>query len=149
MTRRVLRIGRWVVDFIFAPRGYDIDGILACLYDCGASRHIMYKAEDLMMGCEMEFASEGPDGLMYECGFNQGFTFSNSARERAVVVIGPTTSGAEFQDTLVHEIHHLAVAIGNHLGFDLMGEGPAYLSGDTMRELADIVCHLGCDHCRK
>ena len=148
MLRRVLRIGRWVVDFIFAPRGYDIDGILACLYDCGASGSVMHKAEDLMLGCEMDYASDGPDGLMYECGLNQGFTFSNSAIERAVVVIGPTTSGAEFLDTVTHEIHHLAVAITNHLGFDLTSESPAYLSGDTMRELADIVCSLGCDHCR-
>ena len=149
MFRRVLKIGRWVVDFIFAYRGYDIDGILACLYDCGASGRIMRKAEDLMLGCEMEYASEGPDGLMYECGFNQGFTFSNADRERAVVVIGPTTSGAEFLDTTTHEIHHLAVAIAGHLGIDLTGEGPAYLSGDTMRELADVLCRLGCDHCRK
>lgn len=148
MLRRVLRIGRWVVDFIFAPRGYDIDGILACLYDCGASGSVMHKAEDLMSGCEMDYASDGSDGLMHECGLNQGFTFSNSAIERAVVVIGPTTSGAEFLDTVTHEIHHLAVAIANHLGFDLTSESPAYLSGDTMRELADIVCRLGCDHCR-
>lgn len=146
--RRVLRIGRWVVDFIFAHRGYDIDGILACLYDCGASGRILRKAEGLMLGCEMEYASDGPDGLMYEFGLNQGFTFSNAKRERAVVVIGPTTSGAEFLDTVTHEIHHLAVAIANHLGFDLTSESPAYLSGDTMRELADIVCRLGCDHCR-
>lgn len=149
MFHRVLRIGRWVVDFVFAHRGYDIDGILACLYDCGASGRVMHKAEDLMLGCEMEYASDGPEGLMYECGLNQGFTFANPERERAVVVVGPTTSGAEFQDTLVHEIYHLAVAIGSHLGLDLHGEGPAYLSGDTMRDLADIVCRLGCDHCRK
>lgn len=149
MFHRVLRIGRWVVDFVFAHRGYDIDGILACLYDCGASGRVMHKAEDLMLGCEMEYASDGPEGLMYECGLNQGFTFANPESERAVVVVGPTTSGAEFQDTLVHEIYHLAVAIGSHLGLDLHGEGPAYLSGDTMRDLADIVCRLGCDHCRK
>lgn len=149
MIHRVLRIGRWVVDFIFAHRGYDIDGILACLYDCGASGRVMQKAEDLMSGCEMDYASDGPNGLMYECGLNQGFTFSNAELERAVVVIGPTVSGAEFQNTLVHEIYHLAVAIGAHLGFDLRGEGPAYLSGGTMLELADIVCHLGCEHCRR
>lgn len=149
MIHRVLRIGRWVVDFIFAHRGYDIDGILACLYDCGASGRILRKAEDLMLGCEMEHASDGPDGLMYECGLNQGFTFSNSERERAVVVIGPTTSGAEFVNTLSHEIFHLSIAISKHLGLNLDGEGPAYLSGDTMREIADVVCRLGCEHCRQ
>ena len=147
MIRRVLRIGRWVVDFIFAHRGYDIDGILACLYDCGASGRIMRKAEDLMLGCEMEYASNGPDGLMYDCGFNQGFTFSNSARERAVVVIGPTTSGAEFVNTLSHEIFHLSIAISKHLGLNLEGEGPAYLEGDIMGDFIGLICRLGCNKC--
>lgn len=147
MIHRVLRIGRWVVDFLFAPSGYDIEGTLACLYDCGASRRVMRQAEDLMLGCEMQRASEGPEGLMYDCGFNQGFTYANPDYLRATVVVGPTTSGAEFQDTLVHEIHHLAVAVAANLGFDLEGEGPAYISGDTARALAEVVCKLGCPHC--
>jgi len=77
-----------------------------------------------------------------------GFTYSNGIVFRAVVCIGPTSSGAEFQNTLVHEIHHLAVAIASGIGVDLESETPAYLAGDTMREFADVVCHLGCDHCR-
>lgn len=145
--RRALRIGRWTVDFVFATGGYDIDGILAHLYVCGASRHIMDEAEDLMLGCEMPGAYSDPRGLMYECGFNQGFTFANPDWLCALVVIGPATDSGEFLDTLVHEIHHLAVAIAANLGLDLEGEGPAYLSGDTARALAGVICELGCPHC--
>lgn len=51
-------------------------------------------------------------------------------------------------NTLTHEIHHLAVAIARELGIDLESETPAYIAGDTMREFADVVCRLGCEHCR-
>lgn len=119
------------MDFIFCVEKFDIEGVLACLYDCDASDFAMEQAEDLMLSCD----------------YNCGFTFANPARMRAVVVTGPTTSSDEFIDTFVHEVHHLAVAIAGNLGLDLDGEGPAYLSGDTARELASVVCELGCSHC--
>lgn len=131
MIKRTIKIGRWVVDFLFATKGYDPDGALASLYDAGASEDVLSRARSLMESCE----------------YNCGFTFGNQYRMRAVVMIGPASSGEEFQDTLVHEIHHLAVIIASNLGIDLEGEWPAYLSGDTMRELADVVCRLGCPDC--
>lgn len=132
MIHRVLLIGKWVVDFVFATERYDVDGILSCLYDAGAPRWAMDDAEELM--------SSGD--------FNTGFTYANPGNRRAVVVIGPTTSGAEYIDTLTHEIHHLAVAIASELGIDLESETPAYLAGDSARALAEVVCELGCGHCR-
>lgn len=131
-VHRVLKIGRWVVDFVFATKVYDVQGILSCLYDAGAAGWMMDEAEELM--------SEG--------GYNTGFTYANPGIHRAVVVVGPTTSGAEYIDTLVHEIHHLAVAIASELGIDLESETPAYLAGDSARALAEVVCELGCEHCR-
>ena len=132
MIHRVLLIGYWVVDFVFATERYDVDGILSCLYDAGAPRWAMGDAEELM--------SSGD--------YNTGFTYANPGNRRAVVVIGPTTSGAEFVNTLTHEIHHLAVAIASELGIDLESETPAYLAGDSARALAEVVCELGCEHCR-
>ena len=132
MIRRALRIGRWTVDFLFAVDDYDIEGVLGCLYDAYAPDHILAQAEDLMRACD----------------YNCGMTYSNPERMRAVVLIGPTTSGPEFQDTFVHEIHHLAVAIASNLGVDLEGEAPAYLAGDSARALADVVCRMGCGCCR-
>lgn len=128
MIHRVLKIGRWVVDFLFVENRYDIEGIVSCLRHAEAPRRIIDQAVDLM--------EEGSP--------NTGFTYTNARCFRAVVCIGPTTSGGEFVNTLVHEIHHLAVAIARELGVDLEGETPAYLAGDTMRSFADVVCKLGC-----
>lgn len=132
MTHRVLAIGRWVVDFLFAEGGYDTEGVLSCLYDAYAPERIMEQAEDLMLSCQC----------------NCGFTYTNTNRRRGVVLIGPTTSGNEFLDTLVHEMYHLSVAIADNLGIDLLGESPAYLIGDSAREFADVVCRMGCSRCR-
>ncbi len=131
MIHRVLQIGRWVVDFLFAKEGYDIEGVLACLYDAGASNSVLEQAEDLMLSCK----------------YNCGFTYSDQRRRRAVVLIGPTSSGDEFTNTLAHELYHLSAAIAQSLGIDLNSESPAYLTGNTMQELIDIVCSMGCSKC--
>jgi len=139
MRKASLIIGRWIVDFLFCVRRYDIEGVLATLYDAGAPEYILGEAEDLMRSCD------------YDCGFTyskpQEYRFINAKRHRAVVLIGPTSSSEEFLDTFVHEVHHLAVAIASELGVDLEGESPAYIAGDTAREFADVICELGCPHC--
>ena len=132
MIERIVNIGRWLVEFYFAEDGYDADALLDRMYDFGASAKVMRQAMSLM---------ESGDK-------NTGFTFSNPYERVAIVAVGPTTSGAEFQDTLVHEIHHLAVAIAASLGIDLESETPAYVAGDSARELADVICRLGCNSCR-
>ena len=128
MIRRCLSIGRWVVDFLFATESYDIDGVLACMYDAYASKSAMDQAGDLMLSCE----------------YNCGFTYTNQHKRRAVILIGPTTSGSEFLDSLIHEIKHLSDAIAKSLDVPLDSERPAYISGDTARALAEVICALGC-----
>ena len=133
MFHQKLAIGSWAVDFLFATGGYDIEGVLGCLYDAGAPGWVIEQA----------------DFLMTDCDLNCGFTYSSAEDHRAVVFIGPTSSGEEFVDSLVHEIHHLAVAIADELGVDLDGERPAYIAGDSARELAEVICVLGCPCCHK
>lgn len=65
----------------------------------------------------------------------------------SLMYIGPATDGGEFLDTLVHEVRHLANDIADHLGVPLDAEIPSYISGDTVRDLADIVCEFGCKRC--
>ncbi len=117
-----------MVDFLFATKGYDVEGVLSVLKNAHAPRSIIRDA----------------DALMRSCKYNCGFTYTNSNRRLAVVLIGPTTSGDEFLDTLTHETYHLASGIADSLGIDLSGEIPAYLAGDAARELADVICRLGC-----
>lgn len=131
MIQRHLQIGRWQVEFYFAPDGYDKDALIDRLFDLGAGARIMRRAGDLMEGQPR----------------NTGFTFTNPEDHVALVAIGPTTNGQEFINTLTHEAYHLAVAIAADLGVDLESEAPAYIVGDSLRELASVVCDLGCSHC--
>jgi len=131
MIEKKLYIGRWTVYFLFTTDMYDKELIAKRLYDADAGYDIIERSEDII-----------DNG-----GYNCGFTYTNPDLYAAVVVIGPTTSGHEFQNTLVHEVHHLAVAIAENLGIDLEGETPAYIAGDAVLELAEVVCHLGCSLC--
>ena len=130
--RRVLRIGRWVVDFIFAEDGYDEEAVLGCLYDMDAPYGKMRRALEIM---------ESGD-------YNRAFTFANADLKRALVMIGPTTSGEEFINSLSHEIDHLSDAIAEYYGIKGHREGTSYLTGDTTMALAKVICRLGCHHCR-
>lgn len=131
MIRKVLHIGSWDAEFYFAPDGYDIDIILSRLYDFGADAKILKKALAMMEAGEL----------------NKGMTFANPLDHIALVLVGPTSNGEEFIDSLVHEVHHLAVFIATELGIDLESETPAYISGDSARDLARVICKLGCSHC--
>lgn len=131
MKKRELYIGRWSVEFYFAEEDYDMDMLLDRLYDFGAPASVMCQAMDLM--------ESDKD--------NTGFTFTNPYEHCALIAIGPSSDGSEFVNTLVHEVHHLAVAIASELGVDLEGETPAYIAGDSALALAETICEMGCKHC--
>ena len=132
MTWRELGIGRWDVLFAFAGRHYDdIEEVTEILEEWDATPYILQRVERIMSDDRMD----------------TGFTFTVPEERLALVVTGPSSSGAEFIATFVHEVHHLAVAIAKGLGYDLDSEGPAYLAGDAARAFADVVCQLGCDRC--
>ena len=131
MIHRVLKIGHWVIDFVFVTKVYDEEAILAFLYEFDASYSVMRRAYKIMKGNKP----------------NRGFTFANPDLRRALVVVGPTSSGKEFTNTLSHELHHLAVAIAKSIGYDLEGEGPAYIQGDATMALIETICELGCEKC--
>lgn len=128
MIHRRLRIGEWIVDFLFAEMDYDIDGVISFLYDADAPEESIEQALNLMDSCR----------------HNCGFTFSNPFTMRGVVLIGPVDSGPEFLNTIVHEIRHFADGIARYHGHRLDSEQPAYLSGDTAMAVADVICELGC-----
>lgn len=78
-----------------------------------------------------------------------GFTYTNPYRRHVVMVVGRSSSGAEFINSFVHELRHLADDFARGNDFALDGEPIAYFSGDMAYALADVVCALGCDCCRK
>lgn len=132
LIHRILYIGRWRVDFFFAKgEDYDFASVMECLEDMEAPDEVLeYSWHKMRAG--------NP---------NEGFSFSRERLLRSCIFIGPTTSGSEFLNTFTHELRHLADDIATHLGIDLHGEDVAYLTGDTARDLADVVCRLGCSCC--
>lgn len=129
MIHRILFIGRWYVDFLFAEDSYDEEEVLSYLKDMEVSKDTVETAKKLMRS-----------------GKNTGFTVTDPRSFLALVVIGPTTSSEEFINTLVHEVHHLAVAVASNLGVNLRSEVPAYIAGDTAYSLAELICEMGCSH---
>lgn len=133
MVHRVLKIGRWVVDFLFATESYDEEGVLSCLYDIDAPYDVMLRAKHIMERNRL----------------NRGFTFGNPDLHRAVVVTGPTSSARQFLNTFSHEVDHLTDIIAESNGVKSDPEGTSYLTGDTTMALAEVICALGCSHCRR
>lgn len=133
MIHRILYIGHWTCDFLFAEDDYDIEEVLSVLDSMNAPARVKRSLELTMLLDED----------------NNGFTYPSYKLHRMLVVIGPTSSGREYVDTLVHEIQHIAVVIAQDIGVDLRSETPAYIAGDAARELIEIICKFGCDRCRE
>jgi len=128
MMHREIRIGCWKVDFLFVEAAYDEEEVLTFMYDNEASYDRMLDAKDIMK-------DNRP---------NTGFTYSDPEYHYALVVVGPTTSGEEFIDTLTHELLHLATEVAVSKGDTAGSETAAYTLGDTARDLSDAICLMGC-----
>lgn len=78
---------------------------------------------------------------------DQGLTYS-SPDGKTVMVIGFTTSGSEYWNTLDHERLHLLQHIALFRHINPYGERIAYISGEFSREVYRCAKHLLCDCCR-
>ena len=72
---------------------------------------------------------------------NNGFTYSNRALRRSVMSLGRASSFAQFLNSFVHELHHLATHIATTTGVDLQGEDVCYLSGNIAQRMYPILMH--------
>lgn len=54
----------------------------------------------------------------------------------------------DFLDFIKYKVESdsLTMEEADSVGVDLESETPAYIAGDSARELSDIICSLGCDH---
>lgn len=123
----------WRVD-VFIYEGdsdySDFGDVNICLDEMDAPDHIIERCNAIVL--------EGKP--------NRAFTYSNG--KRTCIYIGWTTSGAEFINSLVHELRHLIDHIADYYGIG-NGEAVGYMSGDAAFMLAEEICELGCSHCRK
>ena len=80
---------------------------------------------------------------------NNGLTYSNLDKHETIMVIGFTSSGKEYWNTIDHEKNHLLQDISLKCRIDPYGEGISYISGEFIREIYDKAKELLCECCRK
>lgn len=103
----------WTVWAYFAKSTYYADEIMENLVRIGVRGEDAYTAyENLRSGA-----------------LDTGLTYSGYARRESVMVVGLTSSPAEFMDSFVHEMGHLTAQMAEALGLDHMGEEVRYLGG--------------------
>lgn len=124
----------WKVEVYYAVDCYYTDEIMGRLYDIGC------RGDDLQTAYENLSAGK----------LDTGLTYSNYGTRQTVMVIGITSSAAQFQNSYDHERKHLEAHIAAALGIDPWGEEICYLSGEIgqlMFEKARLML-CDCDCCK-
>jgi len=122
----------WCVKVFYAVDTYYVGEILGELESIGCNGYELSKAEDVLSAGD----------------YNIGLTYSNLPRRCSVVVIGLTSSPAEFQNTFDHEKGHLAMHICQELNIDPFSEEYQYLVGEIALLMFPAAEHFLCEHCR-
>ena len=123
----------WYVTVFYAVNTYYLDEILSALEEIGCSDRKLYEIETSL-------ATEQ---------YNIGLTYSNLNGRCSVVVIGLTSSPAEFQNTFDHEKGHLAMHICETDDINPFSEEYQYLTGEIGQEMFPIAKNFLCEHCRQ
>lgn len=66
----------------------------------------------------------------------------------SVLVISCASSPAQFLNSLVHELHHMASHIASALGYDQKGEDACYIAGEAAEKMYPVASKYLCEHCR-
>ena len=119
----------WKVEVYYAVDCYYTDEIMGRLYDIGCRGDVLETAY-------RNLSSGKPD---------TGLTYSNYGTRQTVMVIGITSSPAEFQNSYDHERKHLEAHMAKALGIDPWGEEICYLSGNIGQKMFDKARLLLCD----
>lgn len=86
-------------------------------------------------------------GLLLSDRYNYGLTHSNLNARETVIAIGPTTSRAEFFNSIEHELRHLTDDIALAFDLDPAGEEVGYLTGDInyylTGKIQERICSCG------
>lgn len=123
----------WTVRTYFAVTGYWADEILGHLFRLGADMDTMRSAAKNLRSGQL----------------NTGLTYTSPWSRETVMVVALSSSGAEFFNSLLHEMKHLEEQIGQVIGIDPKSEQAAYFRGGVAREVFPHIRHLLCDCCRK
>ena len=122
----------WYVTVYYAVDTYYMDDILGNLEE---------------IGCSDKKIDEIAEKLTSQQ-YNTGLTYSNLKGRCSVVVIGLTSTPAEFQNTFDHEKGHLAMHIAEVDGIDPFSEEFQYLTGEIGQLMFPVAKNFLCVHCR-
>ena len=107
----------WTITIFYAVHGYYVEDIMDELKRIGIRGKKLAKAEENLTAGEV----------------NSGLTYVNNGE--AVCVIGIASSAAQYMDSIVHEVMHLAKFIGKAEGLDPYGEEVCYMGGEIGRKM--------------
>ncbi len=102
----------------------------------------------IAIGCRGETLKEAKESL-WKGAVNSGLTYSNLKTRETVMVIGITSSGSEYWNSLDHEKNHLLAHIAQACDIDPYGEKISYISGEFIRDVYKRAKGLLCDCCRR
>ncbi len=133
MIRQTIYLERahgWKVTAFYAVTHYEMEEIMQALTSAGADESSLDRA----------YENLSSDNL------NTGLCYSGNGE--SVLVISCVTSPAQFLNSLVHELHHLASHIASALGYDQKGEEVCYIGGETAKQMYPVASKFLCEHCR-
>lgn len=105
--------------------------------------------DDLIsIGCSGEHLKKAKEGLWRDA-YNDGITYANPGECQAMIVIGNTTSAAEFANSQLHEQLHLLSYIAESQRIDPYGERICYIAGDLNMQMFKCAKNFLCDCCRE
>lgn len=119
----------WLVHCFFAVDTYYTRSILATLNALGCSNSIYDRVSDKLRKNDL----------------NTGFTYSNKRKQESLFVVSIASSGAEYFNSISHELRHLCDDIASVYDIPTNGEEIAYLTGDVAMEMKDVLSVLICD----
>lgn len=120
---------------------YDWD--ISVYYDTVADDAPEILSALVAIGCDEENLRRSHRSLT-DGGFNSGLTYSNTWDRCSVMVIGRTTSLAEFLNTFSHELTHLCQHICQYYYISPYSEEAAYLSGDLAQRMHPLLSKFMC-----
>lgn len=126
---------KWRVTTFFEVKDEDAGEVLWHLQRTHASlEHMKATAINLMSGRP-----------------NNGVTHTSLQDRETIMVVGKATSGAEFFNSLLHEIKHLEEQTSDALEIDSRSEQAAYFRGGVAREIYPYIRTLlcGCNRASK
>lgn len=119
MIRQSFHLDRfdWKITIFYAVHGYYVEDIMDELKRIGIRGKKLAKAEENLSSGEI----------------NSGLTYVNNGE--AVCVIGIASNAAQYMDSIIHEVMHLAKFIGKAEGLDPYGEEVCYMGGEIGRKM--------------